>query len=229
MTHSISRRDYRSVIVDDVIVTVTEPDPNALPTYDEDTIDELFVAIEDDEVDTVNRLLNDIGFPDFLNEGKSALFYAVEEESPNAFDALLGHADVDPNVANGNGRTPLFRAVEYGQNDYVENLLDHLDTDPNAYAGVIHVSLLSSRQQDILKMMLDHPDTDPNQQAWDRRWTPLHMAVQYTSICAATLLLAHPDTDPSIEDIDGRTPLQRARFLGYKEKMVELLEAYEAE
>ena len=229
VTHSVSRGDYRSVIVDDVLVTVTEPDPNALPTYDEDTIVELFVAIEDDEVDTVNRLLNDIGFPDFLDEGKSALFYAVEEESPNVFDALLGHADVDPNVANGNGRTPLFRAVEYGQNDYVENLLDHLDTDPNAYAGVIHVSLLSSRQQDILKMMLDHPDTDPNQQAFDRRWTPLHMAVQYNSTCSAILLLAHPDIDPSIEDNDGRTPLQRARFLGYKEKMVELLEAYEAE
>ena len=229
VTHSVSRGDYRSVIVDDVIVTVTEPDPNALPTYDEDTIDELFVAIEDDEVDTVNRLLNDIGFPDFLDEGKSALFYAVEEESPNVFDALLGHADVDPNVANGNGQTTLFQAVQFGQREYIEKLLDHSDTDPNAFSAVLHVSILTSRQQDILKMMLAHPDIDPNQQASDSRKTPLHMAVQYNSTCSAILLIAHPDIDPSIEDIDGRTPLERARFLPDREEMVELLEAYEAE
>ena len=229
VTHSVSRSDYRSVSIDDVIVTVTEPDPNALPTYDENTIAELFVAIEDDEVDTVIRLLNDIGFPAFLNEGRSALFYAVEEESPNAFDALLGHADVDPNVANGDGRTPLFRAVSYRLIDYITKILDHSDTDPNAHVSNLHKSILTSRPQDILKMLLEDPDIDPNQQAFDDRWTALHMAVQYSSICSATLLLAHPDTDPSIEDIDGRTPLQRARFLPDREEMVKLLEAYETE
>ena len=69
-----------------------------------------------------------------------------------------------------------------------------------------------------MKMMLAHPDIDPNQQASDSRKTPLHMAVQYNSTCSAILLIAHPDIDPSIEDIDGRTPLERARFLPDREE-----------
>ena len=184
---------------------------------------------EDDEGDTVRQLLNGRGFPHFLDEGKSALFYAVENESPNAFDALLEHADVDPNVVNGDGDTPLFRAVEYGRRDYIRKLLDRSDTDPNAYAGVIHVSILSSRDNDIMKMLLEHPHIDPNQQAWDGRWTPLRMAVQYTSTSSVKLLLAHPDIDPSIEDNEGYTPLERACFYGYRDEIVEMLEEHEAE
>ena len=80
-----------------------------------------------------------------------------------------------------------------------------------------------------MKMLLEHPDIDPNQQAWDGRWTPLRMAVQYTSTSSAKLLLAHPDIDPSIENNDGYTPLERACFIGYRDEVVELLEEYEAE
>ena len=206
----------------------TEPEPTVLATYDEDTIEELFDAIWDDEIDTVIQLLNDFVFPDFLYEGKSALYYAVENESPNAFDALLGHADVNPNVANGNGVTPLFQAVSFGLREYVKKLLDHSDTDPNAYAGTIHASVLS-RPHDSLKMLLNHPDIDPNQQSSRSGRTPLHMAVQYTSTSAVKLLLAHPDIDPSIEDSDGYTPLEWARFLEYRDEIVELLEEYGVE
>ena len=229
VTHSASGGGYGSVNVDGVIVTVTEPKPTPLATFDEYITDEFIDAIEDDEGDTVRQLLIDRGFPHFLEEGKSALFYAVENESPNAFDALLEHADVDPNVVNGDGDTPLFWAVEYGRRDYIRKLLDRSDTDPNAYAGVIHVSILSSRDNDIMKMLLEHPDIDPNQQAWDRRWTPLRMAVQYTSTSSVKLLLAHPDIDPSIEDNEGYTPLERACFYGYRDEIVELLEEHEAE
>ena len=117
-------------------------------------------AIDDDEGATVIQLLNDNGFPHFLDEGKSALFHAVENGSPHALDALLGHADADPNIANGNGRTPLFRAVSYGPKEFVKKLLDHSDTDPNAFAGTIHASILSW-PHDTLRMLLDHPDIDP--------------------------------------------------------------------
>ena len=101
-------------------------------------------------------------------------------ESPNAFDALLGHADVDPNVANGNGRYAVVPGCRFGQKEYVKKLLDHSDTDPNAFSIVLHSSILKL-SKDILVMLLAHPDINPNQQAWDSRKTPLHMAVQYIS------------------------------------------------
>ena len=227
VTHSVSEGDYGSVNVDDVEVTVTEPAPTPLPTFAEDTTDAFSDAIEDDEGETVIQLLNDQGFPHYLDEAKSALFYAVENESPNAFDALLGHADVDPNVANGDGDTPLFRAVDYGQKEYVKKLLDHSDTDPNAFSIVLHASILKL-SKDILVMLLAHPDINPNQQAWDSRKTPLHMAIQYISTSSVKLLLAHPDIDTSIENSYGYTPREYACFTG-REEIVELLEEYEAE
>ena len=228
VTHNVSGGDYGKVNVDDVIVTVPESKPTPLPTFDADTTAVFTEAIDDDEGATVTQLLNDHGFPHYLEEAKSALFYAVENESPNAFDALLGHADVDPNIANGNGRTPLSRAVEYGQTEYVRKLLDHSDTDPNAFSIVLHSSILK-RTKDILIMLLEHPDINPNQQSQYGMSTPLHFATQYTSPRAVKLLLAHPDIDPSIENSFGLTPLGFACYIGFKDEIVELLEEYEAE
>ena len=229
VTHSVTGGDYGSVNVDDVVVTVTEiePTPTPLPTFDEETTDAFIDAIENDGGETVTQLLNAHGFPHFLDEGKSALFRAVENRSPNALDALLGHADADPNIANGSGRTPLFRAVSYGPKEFVKKLLDLSDTDPNAFAGTIHASILSW-PHDTLRMLLDHPDIDPNQQAFDSERTPLHMAIQYTSPSAVTMLLAHPDIDPSVENYSGYTPREYACYLAYKDEIVELLDAYEA-
>ena len=228
VTHSISGGDYGSVNVDSVIVTVIEPVPTPLPTFDKDITDAFIAAIVADQGATVTQLLTDHGFPHYLDEGKSALFYALENDSPNAFDVLLAHADVDPNIANGHRYTPLFRAIEFGQSEYVRKLLDHADTDPNALSFEVHVAILHW-PDDILKMLLDHPDTNPNLQAWDDQRTPLRMAVQYTATSAVELLLAHPDIDPSIEDIKGWTPLQWACFFGYRDDIVALLEAYEAD
>ena len=178
VTHSVSGGDYGKVNVDDVIVTVPESKPTPLPTFDADTTAVFTEAIDDDEGATVTQLLNDHGFPHYLEEAKSALFYAVENESPHAFDALLGHADVDPNIANGNGRTPLFRAVDYGQTGYVRKLLDHSDTDPNAFSIVLHSSILK-RTNDILILLLEHPDINPNHQSQYGMSTPLHFTIQY--------------------------------------------------
>ena len=228
VTHSVSGGDYGPVNVDGVIVTVTEPKPTPLATFDEYITDEFIDAIEDDEGDTVRQLLIDRGFPQFLDEGKSALFYAVENESPNAFDAPLEHADVDPNDVNGDGDTPLFRAVEYGRRDYIRKLLDRSDTDPNAFSIVVHSSILK-RTNDILIMLLEHPDINPNLQSQYGMSTPLHFATRYTDSSAMKLLLAHPDIELSIENSLGLTPLEWASYIGYKDKIVELLEEYEAE
>ena len=228
VTHSVSGGDYGTVNVDGVIVTVSEPEPTPLPTFDEDTTDAFIEAIDSDEGTTFNQLLNDHGFPHYLEGAKSALYYAVEYDSPNAFDALLGHAEADPNVANGDGRTPLFRAVSYGPKEYVKKLLDHSDTDPNAYAGVIHASVLSW-PHDNLEMLLGHPDINPNQQSFYSGRTALHMAARYKSADSVKLLLAHPDIDPSIENNDGYTPLELACFIGRRDEVVELLEEFEAE
>ena len=228
VTHSVSGGDYGTVNVDGVIVTVSEPEPTPLPTFDEDTTDAFIEAIDSDEGTTFNQLLNDHGFPHYLEGAKSALYYAVEYDFPNAFDALLGHAEADPNVANGDGRTPLFRAVSYGPKEYVKKLLDHSDTDPNAYAGAIHASVLSS-PHDNLEMLLGHPDINPNQQSLYSGRTALHMAARYQSADSVKLLLAHPDIDPSIENNDGYTPLELACFIGRRDEVVELLEEFEAE
>ena len=231
VTHSVSGGDYGKVNVDAVIVTVPESKPTPLPTFDAVTTAVFAEAIADDEGATVTQLLNDHGFPHYLEEAKSALFYAVENESPHAFDALLGHADVDPNIANGNGRTPLFRAVDFGQTGYVRKLLDHSDTDPNVFSIVLHSSILK-RTNDILILLLEHPDINPNQQSPYGMSTPLHYTIQYKDFSALKLLLAHPDIDLSIENSFGKTPREYACYIGYKgrlDQILELLEEYEAE
>ena len=90
-------------------------------------------------------------------DGKSALFYAVEQGNVCLFQALMAEPSVDINLANRMGDTPLHRAVYEEDDEFVAGLLMHPDIDANLRGRNSETALQVATRKgylDIVKLLL---------------------------------------------------------------------------
>ncbi|MCQ8895955.1 ankyrin repeat domain-containing protein [Limnobacter humi] len=85
---------------------------------------DFFTAIKFDDATRLRHLLIRGFDPNTLNEdGSAGLVYAMQQESPAAFSALLSSPSINPNVVDTKGDTPLMVAAAMGRLDWVQQLI----------------------------------------------------------------------------------------------------------
>ena len=120
------------------------------------------------------------------NEYGTALIWAIRSEHIGVVQLLLGHKDIDVNVANSDGYTAvewasgrddieellsdyledqLIKASESGDFNKVTQLLRHENIDVNATNSLGHTALMLASDRghvDSVRLLLGHEDIDVN-------------------------------------------------------------------
>lgn len=95
---------------------------NQQPVNSDQTVDDiskLFIAVVDNDLDTVDMLLNknvDVNIPD--TKGNTPLMLAIMLGHENVFERLLAHPDIDVNVRSDDGFTAFLHAKLMRRKDF---------------------------------------------------------------------------------------------------------------
>ncbi len=193
----------------------------------------LFPAVVNGRSKAVVALLEAKADPNVVRTSKdrerwTPLHYAAEKGKVEIVEALLQHG-ANPDAQTGyspqspqfpgspqnrsdlTGVTPLYLATLNNQADSVKLLLAH-KADPNLPAKDTATPLIRAiwnRNVPIATMLLDH-GADVNVRGDWNGMTPLHFAVQFTSLDLVEAILAH-QPDMNAMDNNGATALDYAR------------------
>ena len=188
-------------------------DRNAIISDDDETskttFDSMFKAIENDDIDEVEHLINEGMNINSVILGKSnILTHAVYYGNINIIQLLLSHG-ADPNFPWGN--SVLCEAVKNGDIEIV-NLLLQYGANVNLRSGhwsrvPIHTAAKFNHFE-LIKILISH-GADVN--ATDNKGiTPLHLVSRFGNIRIVRFLVEH-GADVNAEDDDyGMTPLYKA-------------------
>jgi ankyrin repeat protein len=140
-----------------------------------------------------------------LNDGSTALHWAVLHDQPTAVTALLD-AGADPLAMNRNGVTPLFLAVQNGSTEIVSSLLE-AGADPNMLAESGETILMTAAytgKPEVVSLLLENgalvDARDP-----DFKQTALMIAVREGQTAVVDMLLRH-GTEVDASTRVGETP-----------------------
>lgn len=161
---------------------------------------ELANLAERGQVEQVRQLLKSgVDVNDRLNDGSTALHWAVLREQADVVSALL-EAGADPALLNRNGVSPLFLAVQNGNASIVESLLD-AGADPNTLAESGETILMTAAytgKPEVVQLLLESgaliDARDP-----DFQQTALMIAVREGQTAVVDMLLRHGT------EVDART------------------------
>lgn len=125
----------------------------AKPVSTKDYIFASFIAIQNDDIDSLRNYSQDIGnlnFPD--DDGNTPIFYAIVYNARNAFDWILAQKGVDLNIQNKFGATPLHTAIIAGDVDFVKALISNKNIkidirDQNGKIAQEYIENLSNDKQ----------------------------------------------------------------------------------
>jgi ankyrin repeat protein len=189
----------------------------------------LMLAAENGHADVVKELLgrSDIRIND-LSGGYSALHLAVRYEQTEAVKLLLADPRIDVELRNQDGWPALVMAARYGYISIAEALLD---TGANLEQGDSELdgggtAILRAIDYNKLAMVQLLYNRGAN---WDCRdkynRSLIHgAAVNDRSQILRWLLETQPGFDINLQDINGKTALHDAAFLGYDDCIAVLLE-----
>jgi ankyrin repeat protein len=155
------------------------------------------------------------------NEGRTALWYAVELKNRDSVRLLLKNG-ADPEAQDIEGVSPLRKSIEKGGLSTLQMLLSYsrqghstLLHDANHGVGGEQslLCLAAYRGKDrMVQHLLDH-GWDVNEVDPARR-TPLHLAVEEGHRRVVEVLLSHPEIKSHAQDQCGSTALHEAAELG---------------
>ncbi|MFT3665584.1 ankyrin repeat domain-containing protein [Piscinibacter sp.] len=181
--------------------------------------DELFIAIIRDNPRSLKKLFEQGVDPNWRDEkGMPALMVAVRRESPQAFDALLAHPDIDPDAANAANETALMLTVLAGDVEASEKLMARGAKVQRPGWSPIHYAA-SGPSTALTKLLLDRGasvDAEaPN------GTTPLMLAARHAPEATVELLLQR-GADPRRHNQRGQQAIDFAESAG-RDYMVERL------
>ncbi|KAH6909766.1 hypothetical protein BKA70DRAFT_175659 [Coprinopsis sp. MPI-PUGE-AT-0042] len=147
--------------------------------------------------------------------GRTALIWAARNGHKGTLSLLISHPDIDVNQADDSSYTPLIKASETGNGGINTLLLSHPDVDVNAADWLERTALIiaaGNGHEGTVKLLLSHPNLRDVNARDTFGQTALFHALSYGLRYAGTakLLLSHPQVDVNVEDMDGRTALNRA-------------------
>ncbi len=184
--------------------------------------DDFFIAIRNDNVAEVKRLL-DRGFdPNTPNpQTHTPLYLAIRDNAPRVVDLLLAHPQIDVNRLNRFGESPLMMAALRGNHAVAKRLLER---DADAYKtgwAPLHYAATNGDLEMIALLLEHHAYIDAEAPTGQ---TPLMMAARFGTPAAVKLLLDE-GADPLIKTKEGFTAMDFARF-GNKPESAELIGAF---
>ena len=169
--------------------------------------DDFFVAIKQDDAQTINGLLRRGFDPNTLDpKGLSGLYLTVRDQSLKAAVALIAWPKTNVEVRTAQDESPLMMASLKGQLDLVRKLVDRgADVNKPGWAP-LHYAATNGHLK-IMELLLDEnayiDAASPN------GTTPLMMAAHYGSPAAVKLLL-EAGADPTIRNQLGLTAIDFA-------------------
>jgi len=179
-------------------------------------IDQLFKAIEMDDVDEVKKSQ----YKQYLKEntkskyGNSALVYAIQEKSSKVSDYLSQSTDFDINSENNHGENALMMAAFMGNSKLVHFLIDERKANVNKEGwSPIHYAAIHGNLRIVSKLIESGAIVDalsPNES------TALMYACRYGHIRIVKLLL-DKGADLSASNVQDLTPIDFARMYNQKE------------
>ena len=172
--------------------------------------EDFFTAIVRDNASTVQRLLERGFDPNTLNEkGQTGLVMALQLDSMQAFNALLGARKLNVELRNAQDESPLMIASIKGRLDAVRALVAR-DADVNKTGWTpLHYAASGTQPQqlEVIALLLEHhayiDAGSPN------GTTPLMMAAQYGTDASVQLLLSE-GADPTLKNQLGLTAVDFA-------------------
>ena len=172
--------------------------------------EDFFTAIVRDNASTVQRLLERGFDPNTLNEkGQTGLVMALQLDSMQAFNALLGAQKLNVELRNAQDESPLMIASIKGHLDAVRALVAR-DADVNKTGWTpLHYAASGTQPQqlEVIALLLEHhayiDAGSPN------GTTPLMMAAQYGTDASVQLLLSE-GADPTLKNQLGLTAVDFA-------------------
>ena len=183
--------------------------------------DELYTAIDKNDPDIINQLLDDGQNPELIGDhGYTPLMYAVMNEKGDAVDCLLAR-NVRIDRKNRYGNTALMIAVIEDDHNLVKKLIAHgANVNTRSLSGNTPLMKAIIEGDEELVNLLLEKGADPNISNYDG-YTPLTWAVMKNSVEMVKILL-DAGANPSVATQDV-TPLERAKKSEFKE-LVSLLE-----
>ena len=216
----------------------TGPDQSSWSAEDRNR---LFDLIQDGNQHLIREMLRVRDFPSFLHNTSSGRLTAVHFAARQDKDALFGILDRyerDTELRcdiGGDAKTRNITALHYaiivGNYNSVVVLRDQ-GANLNAQAAEghtpLHFAVLHDRPS-ILEFLMFEPRIDPNIKD-NTQWTALAHAVELDNAQLVESMLEIGDRlgsiDISIQNDAGLTPLQQARALGGRDRIIALLEQY---
>ncbi|WP_055325567.1 ankyrin repeat domain-containing protein [Ralstonia solanacearum] len=129
--------------------------------------------------------------------GETPLQRAVEAGHAAVVEALLGHAEIDPNAVGKHGQTPLHVAAGKRHAGIARALVAHPSTDVNRQDRdrntALHVAV-RKRGADVAGVLLGHPHVDPNLSN-AKHHTPLTMAIAKLHVDCVHALVGHASVE----------------------------------
>ncbi|AQW29938.1 ankyrin repeat domain-containing protein [Ralstonia syzygii subsp. celebesensis] len=144
--------------------------------------------------------------------GETPLQRAVEAGRAAVVEALLRHAEINPNVVDKHGQTPLHVAVGKRSLDITRALVAHPGTDVNRRDRDDNTALhlaVRKRGPDVAGVLLSHPRVDPNLPNAEHH-TPLTMAIAELHVDCVRELASHPRVQVNLPDRHGHPPIWQA-------------------
>jgi ankyrin repeat protein len=181
--------------------------------------DDFFVAVKNDDTQTVQQLLARGFDANTLDpKGQNGLIMAIREPSLKSANLLIDSPKVDLNALNRSGESPLMLAALNGQLDIAAKLIKKgADVNKTGWTPLHYAA--TKGQVEVIKLLLENyayiDAESPNGS------TPLMMASMYGSPQAVKLLLDE-GADPLLKNQIGLTALQFAQR-GNRPDSVELL------
>ncbi len=169
--------------------------------------DDFFVAIKQDDAQTINVLVRRGFDPNTLDpKGLSGLYLALRDQSLKAAGALIAWPKTNVEIRTAQDESPLMMASLKGQLDLVRKLIDRgADVNKPGWAP-LHYAATNGHLK-IMEMLLDEnayiDAASPN------GTTPLMMAAQYGTPAAVKLLL-EAGADPTLRNQLGLTAIDFA-------------------
>lgn len=195
-----------------------EPNMDINVWVDENVDFPLHTAIETNQVDIVQSLLNHprikVNLKD--NDNETPLYRAINNYQTEIVIMLLDHELIDPNIKTGKDWiTALELSYKRKNMDCLKLLLEHPRIDPNldecVYShhhekNILH-DTIEEHANVATELLLKHPRIDLNLKN-SENYTELQQCIRGNNIFALNLLLNHPRVNVDVENDDGEGIIQ---------------------